>query len=80
MRRLPRRRSGQTGPPLRPPRTGSRGLAARSSALLRNCRAHSRASGAALLCSEDKPHHCHRRLVAEHLARRWDDVTVEHLV
>ena len=25
-----------------------------------------------LLCSEDKPHHCHRRLVAEYLAERWD--------
>ena len=35
---------------------------------------------AALLCSEDKPHHCHRRLVAEHLARRWADVAIEHLV
>lgn len=34
---------------------------------------------AVLLCSEDKPHHCHRRLVAEYLAERWDDVTVEHL-
>ncbi|GGS46241.1 MULTISPECIES: DUF488 domain-containing protein [Actinokineospora] len=34
---------------------------------------------AVLLCSEDKPHQCHRRLVAEYLAERWDDVTVEHL-
>ncbi|PSL52195.1 uncharacterized protein DUF488 [Saccharothrix carnea] len=34
---------------------------------------------AVLLCSEDKPHHCHRRLVAEYLAQRWGDVTVEHL-
>jgi uncharacterized protein (DUF488 family) len=34
---------------------------------------------AVLLCSEDKPHHCHRRLVAEYLARRWEGVTVEHL-
>ncbi|WP_409462817.1 DUF488 family protein [Amycolatopsis sp. GA6-003] len=32
-----------------------------------------------LLCSEDKPHHCHRRLVAEHLAQHWDDVAIEHL-
>lgn len=32
-----------------------------------------------LLCSEDTPHHCHRRLVAEYLADRWDDVTIEHL-
>lgn len=24
-----------------------------------------------LLCSEHKPHHCHRRLVAEYLGRKW---------
>ncbi|WEV27000.1 DUF488 domain-containing protein [Streptomyces sp. 71268] len=35
---------------------------------------------AVLLCSEDKPHQCHRRLVAEHLAERWGSVTIEHLV
>jgi uncharacterized protein (DUF488 family) len=34
---------------------------------------------AVLLCSEDKAHHCHRRLVAEYLVQRWDDVTIEHL-
>ena len=32
-----------------------------------------------LLCSEDKPHHCHRRLVAEYLQRHWGDVTITHL-
>ena len=32
-----------------------------------------------LLCSEDQPHHCHRRLVAEYLAARWGDLEVEHL-
>lgn len=32
-----------------------------------------------LLCSEDKPHHCHRRLVAEYLQRHWGDVAIEHL-
>lgn len=37
-------------------------------------------NNAVLLCSEDKPHQCHRRLVAEYLARHWNDVTVEHLV
>jgi len=37
-------------------------------------------SNSVLLCSEDTPHHCHRRLVAEYLALRWKDVTVEHLV
>jgi uncharacterized protein (DUF488 family) len=35
---------------------------------------------AVLLCSEDKPHHCHRRLAGEYLARRWGGVTIEHLV
>ena len=32
-----------------------------------------------LLCSEDKPHHCHRRLVAEYLKQHWGDVNVTHL-
>ena len=32
-----------------------------------------------LLCSEDKPHHCHRRLVAEYLNDHWGNVSVEHL-
>lgn len=32
-----------------------------------------------LLCSEDKPHHCHRRLVAEYLKQHWGDVDVAHL-
>ena len=32
-----------------------------------------------LLCSEDKPHHCHRRLVAEYLASHWPDVQINHL-
>jgi uncharacterized protein (DUF488 family) len=34
---------------------------------------------AVLLCSEDKPHQCHRRLVAEYLAQHWNDITVEHI-
>ncbi|MFI9006548.1 DUF488 family protein [Actinosynnema sp. NPDC053489] len=34
---------------------------------------------AVLLCSEDAPDHCHRRLVAEYLAERWGGVSVEHL-
>jgi uncharacterized protein (DUF488 family) len=33
-----------------------------------------------LLCSEDKPHHCHRRLVAEYLQRHWPDVSIDHLL
>lgn len=32
-----------------------------------------------LLCSEDKPHFCHRRLVAEYLREQWGDVKIEHL-
>lgn len=32
-----------------------------------------------LLCSEDKPHHCHRRLVAEYLKLHWGDVEITHL-
>ena len=36
--------------------------------------------GACLLCSEDKPHHCHRRLVAEYLKASWNDVEIEHLL
>lgn len=33
-----------------------------------------------LLCSEDKPHYCHRRLVAEYLRERWGDtVDISHL-
>jgi uncharacterized protein (DUF488 family) len=35
--------------------------------------------GACLLCSEDKPHHCHRRLVAEYLQNSWADVEIVHL-
>jgi len=32
-----------------------------------------------LLCSEDKPHYCHRRLVAEYLREKWGGVRIEHL-
>jgi uncharacterized protein (DUF488 family) len=32
-----------------------------------------------LLCSEDKPHHCHRRLVAEYLKEHWSDLDICHL-
>ena len=34
---------------------------------------------ACLLCSEDKPQHCHRRLVAEYLRDKWGDVEIIHL-
>jgi uncharacterized protein (DUF488 family) len=32
-----------------------------------------------LLCSEEKPLHCHRRLVAEYLKGHWGDVEIEHI-
>lgn len=32
-----------------------------------------------LLCSEHEPHHCHRRLVAEYLGRKWGGLEAEHL-
>lgn len=36
--------------------------------------------GGCLLCSEDKPHHCHRRLVCEYLNAKWDGtLKVRHL-
>lgn len=35
--------------------------------------------GGCLLCSEETPHHCHRRLVAEYLKKSWDDVEIEHI-
>jgi uncharacterized protein (DUF488 family) len=33
-----------------------------------------------LLCSEAKPHHCHRRVVAEYLQEHWKGVSINHLV
>ena len=33
-----------------------------------------------LLCSEDIPHHCHRRLVAEYLRANWGELEIRHLV
>ncbi len=32
-----------------------------------------------LLCSEAKPHHCHRRLIVEYLQDKWGRVEVKHL-
>lgn len=34
---------------------------------------------AVLLCSEDKPRHCHRRLVVEYLREKWGDLQIVHL-
>ena len=33
-----------------------------------------------LLCSEDKPDNCHRRLVAEYLKKHWQDIEIIHIV
>ncbi len=35
--------------------------------------------GGCLLCSEDKPHRCHRRLVAEYLREKWGAIQITHL-
>jgi len=34
---------------------------------------------AVLLCSEESPRHCHRRLVSQYLAAHWAEVEVIHL-
>jgi len=36
--------------------------------------------GACLLCSEDKPEKCHRRLVAEYLNEKLGSIEVNHIV
>ncbi|MGB5595102.1 MAG: DUF488 domain-containing protein [Crocosphaera sp.] len=36
--------------------------------------------GGCLLCSEAKPHNCHRRLVADYLKQHWGNMKVHHLV
>ncbi|WP_211565953.1 DUF488 family protein [Micromonospora halophytica] len=36
--------------------------------------------GDCFLCSEEKPHNCHRRLVAEYFARHFGGVEIQHLV
>lgn len=35
--------------------------------------------GGCLLCSEEKPHHCHRRLVAEYLSEKWGGIEIQHI-
>jgi len=34
---------------------------------------------ACMLCSEPTAENCHRRLVAEHLKRHWDNMVIRHL-
>jgi uncharacterized protein (DUF488 family) len=36
-------------------------------------------AGGCLLCSEDKPHHCHRRLVVEYLQQHWGNLDIKHI-
>ncbi|WP_029616860.1 DUF488 domain-containing protein [Pseudorhizobium marinum] len=37
-------------------------------------------AGACLLCSEDKPHHCHRSLICDYLNGKWGgSLSVRHL-
>jgi uncharacterized protein (DUF488 family) len=40
---------------------------------------HKLLDGTCLLCSEDQPQHCHRRLVAEYLKEKWGNVEIQHL-
>jgi uncharacterized protein (DUF488 family) len=35
--------------------------------------------GSCLLCSEETPHHCHRRLVAEYLQEKWGNIEIQHI-
>jgi len=35
--------------------------------------------GDCFLCSEEKPEHCHRRLVSEYLQNKLGDITIIHL-
>ena len=36
--------------------------------------------GGCLLCSESTPEHCHRRLVAEYLQKKWGELEIEHIL
>jgi uncharacterized protein (DUF488 family) len=46
---------------------------------IENSTPHEVVEGGCLLCSEERPHHCHRRLVAEYLKEKWGDVQIEHI-
>jgi len=37
-------------------------------------------NGDCLLCSEDTPDNCHRRLVAEYLNDKWGEIIITHIV
>ncbi len=40
---------------------------------------HEMTDGDCLLCSEDKPDFCHRRIVAEYLKETWENTEIRHL-
>ncbi len=46
---------------------------------IENVMAYEVSDGDCLLCSEDKPKHCHRRLVAEYLERMLGNIRIIHL-
>lgn len=35
--------------------------------------------GGCLLCSEQNPHYCHRRLAAEYLDKKWGGIDIVHI-
>ena len=37
-------------------------------------------AGGCLLCSEETPHHCHRRLVVDYLQKCWGNLHIHHIV
>jgi uncharacterized protein (DUF488 family) len=55
-------------------------LALMSSRGIENNIAREQIADGCLLCSEEKPHHCHRRLVAEYLREKWTDLEIVHIV
>ena len=46
---------------------------------IEDCVSKEALDGGCLLCSEEKPHHCHRRLVAEYLQEKWGALEIQHL-
>jgi uncharacterized protein (DUF488 family) len=57
----------------------NRFLSLMSERLIENTVAKDLLQDGCLLCSEDKPVHCHRRLVAEYLRAKWGDIEIVHL-
>lgn len=54
-------------------------LSLMASRRIENTTAKDLMADACLLCSEDKPFHCHRRLVAEYLQKHWEHIEIVHL-